>query len=300
MRRCVCGVGVQGLPQALAVDQGVVIAATPDVAHDLGQVVVHRRIGKEPRVELALHGLREIGPVAPHDFHADELHRVATVGHTGVALARAGGTVSYGRQEQSRVEFLELQFQSALDIPPFTHMARDRRVDLPHETFAASMRLARVGEAGKDEQTVGVAVQDIETPVFEPGLGPEQEMPALPGDGVRDGGVVETAGGRAQDTVERVHEDLDRLRGDIVIFAFGRLAGLGQAIKHPWQDRLATAKRGAGRRTDHVFAGADAGNEGERIDVEGTHDARIQALEVEHPDVPMQAGSRLQHMAAGL
>ena len=36
----------------------------------------------------------------------------------------------------------------------------------------------------------------------------------------------------------------------------------------------------------------------ERIDVERADDARIQALEVEHPDVPCRPGHRLEHVAA--
>ena len=162
------------------------------------------------------------------------------------------------------------------------------------------MRPIGVGEAGKDEQAVRIAVKDIEAPVLEPRLGPQQEVPALAGDSVRDGGIVETAGGGAEDAVERVHEDLDSLGGDVVVSALRHFAGLGQAVEHPREDRLASAKGGAGRGADHVFSGTSARNERERVDIERTHHARVQALEVEHPDVPVQSGDRLEDMAAGL
>ena len=71
---------------------------------------------------------------------------------------------------------------------------------------------------------------------------------------------------------------------------FARLAPREQLVEHARQDRGLAAERAA-RRLDQVVAGArGVATYDERIDVERADDARIQALEVEHPDVAMQAG----------
>src|SRR5690606_4928305 len=58
------------------------------------------------------------------------------------------------------------------------------------------------------------------------------------------------------------------------------------------------AAESARRRADQAVLGHGFCNVGYWVDVEGANNAGVQALEVEDTDVRMQAGDRLQHMAA--
>ena len=51
-------------------------------------------------------------------------------------------------------------------------------------------------------------------------------------------------------------------------------------------------------KQDQVCAGLRVRDVGQRIDIEGADDTRVQAPEVEHPDVAMQTGGRLEHVPA--
>ena len=139
------------------------------------------------------------------------------------------------------------------------------------------------------EQAVGVAVEHRETRVLEPALRPQQHLLAHAGDRVRERRVVEAARGRAEHAVEGVHQDLDGVRGHVVAALLRRLAPREQLVEHARQDRGLAAERAAGRVESGRRRGAGSRDVRQRIDVERADDARIQALEVEHPDVRVQA-----------
>ncbi len=83
----------------------------------------------------------------------------------------------------------------------------------------------------------------------------------------------------------------------VVAALLRRLAPREQLVEQPRQDRRLAAKGPVGRadeieirrRRRHVTHG---------VDVEGADDARVQALEIEHPDVAVQARFGLEHVAA--
>src|SRR5690606_31150466 len=145
--------------------------------------------------ELALHFFCERGPVAAHDFHADELD-LAVGPQAHVALARATRAVTGPRQEQAAVELLELELEPALDAPARAHVLGKRCGELPAESRPVRLGFVLVVDARGDEQAVGVAVEDAVTLVLEPALRPEEQHLARAGDRVRERGVVEAAGWR--------------------------------------------------------------------------------------------------------
>ena len=69
------------LAQVLAIDERVVEFALAQAGDHLRKVLVHGLVGEQSPVQLALHVLRERGPVAAHDFHADEFHAVDLARH---------------------------------------------------------------------------------------------------------------------------------------------------------------------------------------------------------------------------
>jgi hypothetical protein len=159
-----------------------------------------------------------------------------------------------------------------------------------------------VGRPGLHEEAVGVAVEHAGAARLDPGLAPQQQLAAEAGDGVGEARVEEAAGGRAEDPVERVHQDLDGLAGDGVARAPGRLAPRQDLVEDPAEDALLPPEDGAVRGLDRVLlelAGLGS-DEVERVDLERADEARVQAAEVEHGDVRVQAGQRLEHVAAGL
>ena len=115
-------------------------------------------------------------------------------------------------------------------------------------------------------------------------------------------GSKKTAGGGPEHAVERVHQDLDGLAGHRVAGLLGLLAAREQIVEQSTEDApLAPEARPVGC-LDGV-AGVVTGrpalpDQAERIDLERADDARIQALEVEQQHVVVQAGTRLQHVAA--
>ena len=83
-------------------------------------------IGEQALVELALHLLGERGPVAAHDFHADEFDAVdlITMAKAGVALARAPRAVARVRQKQSAVQLFKFELKPARYLPALGDVAR--------------------------------------------------------------------------------------------------------------------------------------------------------------------------------
>ena len=96
------------------------------------------------------------------------------------------------------------------------------------------------------EQTVGVAVQHAEASGFEPPLRPEQHLAAHAGDRVGERRVVEAAGRRAEHAVERVHQNLDGVRGDVVARLLRGLAPWEELVEESRQDRGLTPERASG------------------------------------------------------
>ena len=87
------------------------------------------------------------------------------------------------------------------------------------------------------------------------------------------------------------------MRRHVIAGALGRLAPWDQLVEQARQDcRL--AQESSARRVDEVARSRLVRNIGQRIDVERADDARIEALEIEHPHVAVQAGQRIEHVSA--
>jgi len=128
-------------------------------------------------------------------------------------------------------------------------------------------------------------------------LRPQQYFAARAGDGIRQRRIVETARRRTEHAVEGVHQDLDGVGRHGIARLLRRVATRKQFIEHARQNRRFATERAAGR-LDQVLAGLRLCNVRQRIDVDRADDARIQALEIEHPHVGVQSRHRLQHMTA--
>ena len=152
------------------------------------------------------------------------------------------------------------------------------------------------------EQAVRVAVEHAPALALDPLLAPQQHLAAEAGDRVGQAGIVEPAGGRPQNAVEGVHQDLDRVALDGVAAGSRLLALRHQLVQQRAQDGLPPEERRAAGRDDgigHRNAGLGP-HEIQRIDLEGADQARVQALEVEHDDVRVHAGDGLEHVPARL
>ncbi len=161
------------------------------------------------------------------------------------------------------------------------------------------MRERRLGvvAAGQYEETVGIAVEDRKSRLLEPLLGPEQQLASRAGDRIRERRIVEPARGRPEHAVERVHQNLDCVRGDVVVRLLRRFAAREQLIEQARQNRRFAAERAA-RRSDHIVFRRRRFAVRQRIDVERANDARIQAPEIEHPHVGVEPRDRLEHVTA--
>ena len=107
---------------------------------------------------------------------------------------------------------------------------------------------------------------------------------------------MEAAAGRAEDAVERVHQDLRRLRHRGVAALLRPVALFPDGPDEPGQDRAFAREGSALEPLDALFAGCV---KRVRVDAEGADDAWIQALEVEHEDVVVEPGLRVEDVASG-
>ena len=107
---------------------------------------------------------------------------------------------------------------------------------------------------------------------------------------------MEAAAGRAQDAVEGVHQDLRRLRHRRVATLLRAVPLLPDRPDEPGEDRALARERRAREPFDAILARRV---QGVRIDAEGTDDARIEALEIEHQDIVVEPGLRIEDIAPG-
>ena len=122
------------------------------------------------------------------------------------------------------------------------------------------------------------------------------------GDRVGDRRREEPAGRGPEDPEEGVHEDLRRLGAHRVALLPGLGPLLPEARDQVGQDsRLVGAEPGAARRADEGQVRRLARREDVRqgIDVERADQARVEALEVEDEDVPVEAGDGVEDEAPG-
>ena len=199
-------------------------------------------------------------------------------------VARAARAVAGARQEQLQIQLLELELETALHVPARLDVPLEVAIEQRGEPCSLGARLLRIARVGAHEQAVGVAVQHTEASRLEPLLRPEQQMLAHAGDRVGERGIEEAACRGAEHTIERVHQDLDGVRGHVVAAALRRLAPREQLVEESRQDRGLAVERAVGC-TDQIEIRRGHGHVAHGIDVESANDAGVEALEIEHPDV---------------
>ena len=133
-----------------------------------------------------------------------------------VPLPCAGRSVSHGGKKQSEVESFELELQPARNPPAFLDVSGDLLVQLRHDVPSEGAGLAGIVDRAANEQAVGVPVDDPEPPLLESIAAPEQDLPTESRDRVRELRRGEAASPGTEHSVERVHEDLDRLARRLV------------------------------------------------------------------------------------
>src|SRR5688572_24057130 len=298
MRRGRGGVLLGVLPQVLAIHQCLVELAAAHAFDHVGQVDVYRLVGEQTSIQFALHLLCECRPVATHDLHADELHLVDAVAvpEPGIALAGAARAVARMRQEQLEIEFLELELQATRYAPAFLDVSRQIGVQGRGELSRPVSSKLGIRRRRLHEQAVRVAVEHQEAGRLEPALRPQQDLATHAGYRVRERRVIEATSGRAKHAIEGVHQYLDGVRGDLVTRLARRFAPREEIVEQAWQDRGLATKR-ATRRLDQIRLRRRALDVRQWVDIEGADDARVQASEVEDPDVVVQPCHGLEHVA---
>src|SRR5947209_2322258 len=166
-------------------------------------------------------------------------------------------------------------------------------------TSLQSRRSARgVRLPGVDEERVGVAVDQAVAALGDRRGGEPDGVLAGRRDRVRHRRREEPRRRRAEHAEERVHEDLDRLRRHLVAGAARARPLPREPRDEPRQDAGLVAPEGGAARGAERVRGGTVGDEGERVDVEGPDEARIEALEVEDEDVRVEAWHRVEDEAA--
>src|SRR2546425_105429 len=136
---------------ALSPPQYSVAAPGTQIAHELAQIGGHARrviAAEQALVESALEDLAHLGPVAPHDLHADEddLLRLSGPGaphEARVALPRARAPVADRGQDELEEKHLELQLEAARNIPGLADAFAELAVDPDREIGAKAERPLR-------------------------------------------------------------------------------------------------------------------------------------------------------------
>src|SRR5439155_7342324 len=168
--------------------------------------------------ELALEAARHLAPVAPHGLEPDDLERLARGSdhEPRVALLAAHGAAADLGHEEARVDLLELE----LEVARATEVAGEGGGDVPADPVAQLLgprRSARgVRLPGVDEARVGAAVRHAVAALGDGRGGEPDDVLAGRRDRVRHRRREEPRRRRAEHAEERVHEDLDRLRGHLV------------------------------------------------------------------------------------
>ncbi len=117
VRRRRGGVVFRAFAQVLSIDERIVQLAFAYSFDDVLQIRIDRAVREQAQIQLALDLLRERRPIAPDDFHADELHAVFSVKQSRISFARAARAVSRLGQKQLRIQLLELELELARDSP---------------------------------------------------------------------------------------------------------------------------------------------------------------------------------------
>src|SRR5947208_3396607 len=300
VRRRRLGVLGERLADRLPVGQLAVEASGAQVGHEAADEVGDRPVVEDQVEQHALEAARHPAPVTPHGLEADELDLLAgrRDHQPRVALLAPRRPAAHLGHEEARVDLLELELEVARAAELACHGVADGAADRRAQLLTARRGPRRVGLAEVDEERVGVAVDDAVAQVRDRRSREPDHVLAGGGDRVRHRGREQARGGRAEHAEEGVHQDLGRLRRDRVARRPGARALLAETRHQLWEDaRLVAPEHGAaGRADDRLRPGRE--HVGERIDVEGADDARVEALEVEDEDVAVEPGARVEHEAA--
>ena len=234
-------------------------------------------------------------PVPAHGLEADQLERLPAGAddQPGVALLAARRAAADLGHPEPRVDLLELELEPAPHAELARGAPRRRGRRWSRAGSRRARRRARVGLAGVDEEGVGVAVDDAVARLLDGGRREADHVLAGDGDRVGDGRREEAARPRRPSTPK---SEFMRIFVAWAPTASPCRAGAARAPPRGGRPgragcparRRGTRRRWAcGRAAGRRLAGRD--DVGQRVDVEGPDQARIEALEVEDEDVPVEA-----------
>jgi hypothetical protein len=293
VRRRGLRVGLEGLPDRLPVCQLVVEAAGLEIGDEVTDELLDRLVVEDALEELALEAPRHGAPVPPHGLQPHEVQRLSARARdqSGVALLAARRASPDLRHPEPRVDLLELELEPAPDAELLPKRLGDVGADDLAEALGPPGGPGGIGLARIDEERVRVPVDDAVTGLPDGGRREPDHVLSGDGDRVGDVGREEPAGGGPEHAEQRVHEDLRGLGADRVAVLARPGSLLPEARDQLGQDaRLVGAEGSAARRPHDRAVGplARRHDVSQRIDVEGADEARVQALEVEHQDVPVE------------
>ena len=298
---------VERLPDRLPVGELVVEPARPGARpRSRGRTASTGSSWKTSVEQLALEAPRDRAPVAPHGLEPHEVERPSPGRHEpGVALLAARRAAAHLGHPEARVDLLELELRSA--------RARRTRARSASATSGADRRRAalvgapgrrcRVGSPTSTKSESGVAVDDAMAAPLDRGRREADHVLAGDGDRVGDRRREEPRQASPEHAEERVHEDLRRLRRRPRRPPRARCARSSRGAR-PASGRMPGSSRAEGRAARRADRAAAPGvswrrhDVGQRVDVEGADQARVQALEVEDEDVPVEAGDGVEDEAA--
>ena len=164
------------------------------------------------------------------------------------------------RQEEEVEDVLELEREQRLGPVLLTDSLRNPSLDPLAQLGGAGERCgalvlagsSRPAEVERNEDGVGISVDDVD-PFGPKGLGgPFQGLLPEPGDRVRHLGIEEAARGRGEDTEHCVHHDLHRLISMPIAPHLGLFAALHEPLDDRREDRLLAGEACAVRSDDRV------------------------------------------------
>ena len=298
------GVAVQrSLADALAVDQFLVQRAGTHSGDGLAHKSQNVFVVKEPSQHAFLEASGHSGPVPADGLEADDFQAtVLGVAHpTRVPLFAAPLASADPGQEETREDLFEFEIEPGLHVvfrPDTLSDFLGHALAQPFGYFHALRAASLVGQL--DENRIGVAIEHFDASGLKALARPRQGLLAKAGDGIGEFGAEESAGGCGEDSEHGVHHDFDRLIGVAIPALLGGLTSLHEPFEDSRKDRLPARETGPIGRHDggpgHFLASP---GQGQGVDIEGPHEAGVEALEIVDGDISRQAGHGFEDAAAG-
>ena len=292
-------VGLHRFSQVLSVHQQIIIFTGlngEDPPVDLVFDLDAGRFVKYPVEQDGLQLVRQVGPVPSYCFHPDDFHPVAIAveSEPRVSLGPSPFAVPpHGWQQKPVVVLFQFQFEERGNAIPLLDVLGKPFVDTIAHRATEPKGFTRIGKVRRvqiDENRVGIPIQHLVAVFLQLVAAPPQNVVAEFGDRAGQLGRGESAGSRRQHAVERIHDDLVGEGSKVVAAGLGLLAAFEELLQHGGQNAGRSGEsRAVGRGKTVIFVHlVPCLDMGQGIDVEGSYDGRIEALEIKDEYVPVQ------------